>query len=252
MNDLALQLVTQEILSAKPLDQTQDSSVNEENLWLLDENLSPTDVLRTISACKIPLDLICNRFDLQQSLTTKKNTAVFSDFDFDRYQDNSISRIFYRISKEKTVVHHIINQACRVLKPGGAFIITGYKNEGAKTYIDKASKYFNGSTTKSKGGSSSHIAIITKGNNQEPKKILDDKNYSDTQSIRSDGLEFISKPGQFGWNKVDKGSEFLIEQLPKILDKRHQPVESILDLGCGYGFLSIMAYVACSAICKLP
>ena len=115
MNDLALQLLTQELLSPKQANHKQSiqehpsqdknatpSSADEKNLWLLDENLNSIDVLRGTSACKIPLTLICNRFDLQQTLADNKVKATFSDFDLSSFQDNSINRIFYRISKEKT------------------------------------------------------------------------------------------------------------------------------------------------------
>ena len=39
------------------------------------------------------------------------------------------------------VVHHIINQAPKVLNPHGQLVICGYKNEGIKTYISKAESY---------------------------------------------------------------------------------------------------------------
>ena len=48
-------------------------------------------------------------------------------------------------------------------------------------------------------------------------------------------LSFKSQSGIFGWNKVDVGSELLVNNvsLPKEKDLQ------ILDLGCGYGFLGI-------------
>ncbi|MHA1155053.1 MAG: class I SAM-dependent methyltransferase [Candidatus Heimdallarchaeota archaeon] len=48
-------------------------------------------------------------------------------------------------------------------------------------------------------------------------------------------LSFKSQSGIFGWMKVDTGSELLLNNLtiPKEAD------QTILDLGCGYGFLGI-------------
>ncbi len=43
---------------------------------------------------------------------------------------------------------------------------------------------------------------------------------------------FISQPGVFGWDKIDKGSEVLARFLPDTLSGRGA------DFGCGYGFLS--------------
>ena len=238
MNDLALNLLLEKILSDR-----ENPEESECNLWILDENLAPSDITQGAAKSKIPLTLICNRLDLQQQLKTNKVTSTFSDFDFSGFEDNSVDRIFYRVSKEKTVVHHIINQAFRVLKPGGTLAIAGYKNEGAKTYIDKASKLFNGAISKFKGGQSSHFAVISKGSTSHG-EMLDDKDYAHTRSINTRSndrdFSFISKPGQFGWNKADKGSELLIQLLPEVIRKRHTPAETMLDLGCGYGYLSLM------------
>ncbi len=43
---------------------------------------------------------------------------------------------------------------------------------------------------------------------------------------------FLSRPGVYGWDKIDKGSAILAEQLPSDL-KGHGA-----DFGCGYGYLS--------------
>ncbi|PCJ41596.1 MAG: rRNA methyltransferase [Moraxellaceae bacterium] len=233
MNDLALTLLSTTL-------QKNTTNPDDNNIWILDENISSTDVAYAANTCSNLPTLICNRFDLQQELKEKKVTAIFSDFDFSGYEDNSIDQIFFRISKEKAVVHHVINQAARVLKPGGKLALAGYKNEGAKTYIDKASKLFNGSVEKTKGGQSSHLAIISKGS-VNADKLLDDKNYGELRNVTCEDFTFLTKPGQFGWNKVDKGSEFLIQQLPTLLNQLHKVPTTLLDLGCGYGYLSMMA-----------
>src|SRR5690606_23499197 len=44
-----------------------------------------------------------------------------------------------------------------------------------------------------------------------------------------------------GWNKVDQGSALLIAQLHKFLPSMPRAPERMLDLGCGYGYLSLMA-----------
>lgn len=45
-------------------------------------------------------------------------------------------------------------------------------------------------------------------------------------------INFVSQPGIFGWDKIDKGSEILTKHLPKDF------TGSGADFGCGYGFLS--------------
>ena len=233
MNDFALQLLTHSL-------QTAENNSEDPIVWILDENLTSKDIAYGSALSKSPLTLICNRFDLQQQLSVKKIDATFCDFDLSEYKDNSVEQLFYRISKEKAVVHHIINEAARVLKPDGKLVLAGYKKEGIKTYTDKAKALLNGPSTKTKGGQSSHLTVLTKGNISQDNK-LDDKDYSTLRPLSIEDHRFLSKPGQFGWNKVDSGSEFLIEHLPCLLEKLHKKPKTLLDLGCGYGYLSMMA-----------
>jgi 16S rRNA (guanine1207-N2)-methyltransferase len=51
-------------------------------------------------------------------------------------------------------------------------------------------------------------------------------------------LTLWSKPGIFGWQKLDAGSAFLIEHLGSVWQTEPRRV---LDLGCGYGYLTAMA-----------
>ena len=50
-----------------------------------------------------------------------------------------------------------------------------------------------------------------------------------------------SKPGIYGWQKIDRGSALLIEQLSDVLASMARAPKRLADLGCGYGYLSIMA-----------
>ena len=44
--------------------------------------------------------------------------------------------------------------------------------------------------------------------------------------------QYTSQPGIFGWDKIDKGSELLMENLPDTIEGNG------VDFGCGYGYLS--------------
>ncbi len=210
-------------------------------LWIADENaLRPQHLTHPNAA----ITVISNRFDLYQQLGQNGWQVQFSDFDLSGYPDNSVDRIIYRISKEKPVVHHIINQALRVLREGGELYIAGQKNEGIKTYLDKAKQLFAGQLETSKADKNTWMgqlrcpAVAT----GEP---LDDQDYTALREVASDPQRsYWSKPGVFGWNKIDKGSAFLIEQLPAFLEELAQPPARLLDLGCGYGYLALN--------CQLP
>ena len=75
----------------------------------------------------------------------------------------------------------------------------------------------------------------------ENDKPLDDKDYPTLRKhIEIEGTTLYSKPGVFGWNKVDRGSAFLVEHLSQFL--KHLPGEAtLLDLGCGYGYIAASA-----------
>ena len=179
-----------------------------------------------------------NRFDTVRQLRSKGAEAVFSDFDIKDYPANSYDTIQYRISKEKALVHHLINSAWRLLEPGGELLLSGAKNAGIKTYLTKAGMLFNSRPDIRKEGSIYRGRIVK--SSATPGVWLDDQDYSKLRFIgKQDGIEFLSKPGVFGWNKIDQGSALLVEQLPELLAKT-QP-QSLLDLGCGYGYLALLA-----------
>ena len=69
---------------------------------------------------------------------------------------------------------------------------------------------------------------------------MDDKKYAQIRPIANSDSELIyhTKPGVFGWNKIDQGSLLLIEHLKSLYDEK-MPPHKILDIGCGYGYLSI-------------
>ena len=205
-------------------------------LWIADENaLRPQLSL----APKANITVISNRFDLTERLSEQGWQCQFSDFDFSACTDGAIETIIYRVSKEKPVVHHVINQAVRLLKPGGQLFISGLKNEGIKTYLDKAKKRFDGNLATSKSDKNTWMGMLTRPEECDT-ELLDDQDYSLIREVAEDEFfSYQSKPGVFGWNKIDKGSALLIEQLDSFTAKLKQPLAQILDLGCGYGYLSL-------------
>lgn len=223
MKDAAFELLKPE------LDKAPESS-----LWIADENL-----LNQLSRVNGNVQVITNRYDLMQQLQQAGWNTVFSDFDFSEIADHSLSRIVYRVSKEKPVVHHVINQAIRTLKPGGELCIAGLKNEGIKTYLDKAKKLFAGQIELVKSDKNTWMGVLQSPGEADT-ELLEDQRYAELREVAADEqYGYQSKPGVYGWNKVDRGSAYLAEELPRFLDSMTAKPDSILDLGCGYGYLSL-------------
>jgi 16S rRNA (guanine1207-N2)-methyltransferase len=83
---------------------------------------------------------------------------------------------------------------------------------------------------------------LTRSQHIGPK--LDDSDYTLTREVvaTDEGLTFYSKPGIYGWQKVDVGSALLVAAMQQDLHADPStPAPAILDLGCGYGYLAVMA-----------
>lgn len=230
MNDLALNWIIQQLTSAVV-------DKNARLLWCTDEN-----ALNALPAAfnQEQLLVLTNRWDVAEQAKACGFSTNFSDFDCSQIADNSLDKIFYRVSKEKPIVHHLLNQAWRCLKPGGQLLLAGYKNEGTKTYIEKIAKLFGCEKSIVKNGPI-YSAELSKNSPCNTSKLLDDSDYTQPRPIAPEsGLQLLSKPGLFGWNKIDAGSALLIEQLNQ-LASGHTSFSHCVDLGCGYGYLSIAA-----------
>lgn len=209
--------------------------VQQPTLWVADENVLHAG--QAIVAQPL-LQVITNRYDVYRSCVERSQQAEFSDYDLGALADDSLHAVVYRISKEKPVVHHVINEAWRTLQSGGHLILSGEKNEGAKSFIDKASQLFGLKVSAQKHGNS-YLGVITKHRAYDAAQRLDDKQYSEIRDIVTLGATSVcSKPGLFGWDKVDQGSQLLMDVAEAYFAKRGYP-GSILDLGCGYGYLTL-------------
>lgn len=186
---------------------------------------------------------LTGRVDVAHALRQWGIDCTLSDFDFSPWPAASLDAVYYRISKEKALVHHVINQALLRLRPGGSLYLAGYKQDGFKTYLDKAASAASAEKSLRKGDGGVLLGQVRRGMDGVVPAALPDQDYTRLREIElAADLVLFSKPGLFGWNKVDAGSQMLIEQL-----RQHQrslwprAPQRVLDLGCGYGYLSVMA-----------
>jgi len=210
-------------------------------LIVADENWDQAPWMTVAQSGNASRVLLSNRYEIALAAEQTGVPTQFSDFDFSDLEAASFDSILFRVSKERAVSHHIINQASVLLKRGGMLMLSGEKTDGVKTYARHACKLFADSCQPQKLGNY-YLARLT--NYRDDQKPLDDKNYLALRPIGSpNNLPLQSKPGIFGWNKIDQGSALLLNQLPHFLQsfgEANQP-QSLLDLGCGYGFLACAA-----------
>lgn len=208
----------------------------EPTLWVADE--AALEFVAVVSPSP-QLTIISNRFDVVTAAQAVGHKAIFSDFDFLQLEKQHYARLVYRFSKEKAVVHHVINHAAALLVQSGELILAGLKNDGAKTYLEKCKQLFgNGNTHKQ--GAVYFGAFEKAGTVAAAEAMLDDRDYTQLRLLQTEALNFFSKPGVFGWDRVDEGSALLVSVLESFLSQQKCQPQSLLDLGCGYGYLTVM------------
>ncbi|GAB1270319.1 hypothetical protein NBRC116493_35730 [Aurantivibrio infirmus] len=211
-------------------------------LWIVDENF-PADLIPQVHSREM-LCAVTNRAELHNTLAINSIVSNISDFNFgDLFKNNKklagakFSRIVYRVSKERAVVNHCINESFDNLSEGGELILIGEKHDGIKTHAKNAELVFSQKSRIKKQGTG-YIAKLSKVKLDSP-SLLDCHDYTKLRSVAVDGFSFISKPGVFGWNKIDEGSKLLVETILNDEGIAQQKYQNALDLGCGWGYLTL-------------
>lgn len=223
--------------------------------WFIDDNASTKALEKMALLAKQQPHLIfnTNRFDkflaLKNQLPDKDQQVIFNDFDLSQ-QTQALQAIFFRVAKEKPLNLYWINQAFEHLATGGELIFVGNKGDGIKSIIKHAENRFNVKAQQIKHKPDAILAIVKKSVGQNIGPVLDDRNYTELRAVASQDtiagspikdVMFYSKPGVFGWDKIDQGSLLLVDSLPAVFNSLKDKPKRVLDLGCGYGYITTMA-----------
>jgi 16S rRNA (guanine1207-N2)-methyltransferase len=146
-----------------------------------------------------------------------------------------------RIPHEKLALQQLLHDAHAILKLNGFCYIAGATNEGAKSAASAMHQLFgNASTVVTDSG---HRVVRAIKQSMEPG--IDDARatpFIDADIFNEQSLElrgrvytFSSRPGVFSWDHLDEATAILVEHMDVRAGDR------ILDLGCGYGVLGVVA-----------
>lgn len=201
-----------------------------DTLWIVDENL-PAQLIPGVRP-RASLHCVTNRFDLHRAMEKAGLQSELSDF---QPRTSKLEQVIYRVSKERALVHHCVNVAASRLVPGGELTLLGCKKEGIKTHLRHSEEAF-GIGARSKKHGLCYEGTLEQG--EGPSEELPCDDYPQLRELQVGDLRFLSKPGIFGWNKVDHGSELLIAALDAQKDELDTS-GALLDLGCGWGYLTL-------------
>ncbi|MGV6807139.1 MAG: class I SAM-dependent methyltransferase [bacterium] len=214
----------------------------QKTLIVLDES-ADTDDLGLIAqlAKTAPVAAVSNRWEAAEKLTDLGVDCQFNDFAFDAFAPSTIDFLAFRVTKEKSVAHHVINRAGELLAEGGQLLLAGQKQEGIKALIKNAAALLGDNVSPRKNGAI-YTASLTK-NILSTESCLEDDDYATVREIGSAyGQPIFSKPGLFGWKKIDTGTRMLADFAIDYATGHLPPGPTILDLGCGYGLLSLATH----------
>lgn len=211
---------------------------NLKTLWLADENSG--GIWPTLAAYAPTLSVMTNRFDLARAAQCHHIPTVFNDWQFEEGQQ--FDAVFLRICKEKPVNLHLLREACSHLNTGGTLLVAGEKNEGIKSVWEYACGIFGRDARLKKHGQAYAGTLEKTANSGDA-----DNSYHQIQHIGNwDDQPIYSKPGVYGWDKIDAGSALLLKHLYEET-RLWERANSMLDLGCGYGFLTLAsAWLPCA------
>lgn len=133
------------------------------------------------------------------------------------------------LSKQKEQSLFKIAYATKILKEDGLLIAAAENNSGGR----RLEKWFEDFGFKTEADSKKKCRVVRTYNRDFDQSKIDAAIEAGSEKILNvEDLEIVTKPGVFGWNKIDKGSALLAENISEKLTGIGA------DFGCGYGFLS--------------
>jgi 16S rRNA (guanine1207-N2)-methyltransferase len=181
--------------------------------------------------------LLANRFE---------NAVVFHSFGTDQLPNApQVEAVTLRLPKGHYPFLRLLRHAIESLRPGGRLYVAGANDEGIKSALERVQRLWRNATVIAYGGGG-RVGVATKPlefSLTDP-DLLDpllDRGafYMFEVTLNQSGGEvpipIASRPGVFSWDRLDPGTRLLGESL------RVEPGERVLDLGCGYGLLGVVA-----------
>lgn len=207
---------------------TEYDAANLQTLWIMDENIDVIPWYLLPENCSIMTNRVIND-------TNQTANIYLSDFNFSQLNAKTFDLIYLRLPKSKPLLDHLIANIPFLIKDNGILVFIGFNNEGIKNQAKKMVEAL-GSLNKQEllGNGLRYFEIEKTAVNQTE---ISEK-YHELITVENNyDLTIMSKAGIYGYQKIDQGSQYLLEVFLKTY---HKTPLNVLDLGAGYGLLSLV------------
>jgi 16S rRNA (guanine1207-N2)-methyltransferase len=145
----------------------------------------------------------------------------------------SFDLVLSHLPRGREVQRDLIRGAARILRPGGRFLFVASTHVGIKGCVTYARDIF-GRCGVVRRKKAFHVAMTVRPREMDPPPARD--RYT-TRLVTLGGTQvpLVSTPGVFAWDRVDGGTERLVDVM-----EIHEG-DRVLDLGCGTGLAGLMA-----------
>ena len=191
-----------------------------------------------VDVCMVDSDIRAVRW-AQENVRANgiRNAHIVLDHTLDRYSDGDFNIIALNppIEEGTEAIFEMIDRARPKLRNGGSFYLVAKVRKGAKSYMRKLSETIGPSKVISKGGG--YWLMRAERSPVRSPAAIDLSVYEHTVEtrLRNRKYTFCTRAGIFSRKEMDDGTRLLIESV----DIR--PMNSVIDVGCGYGPIGIAA-----------
>lgn len=155
--------------------------------------------------------------------------------------DESFTQVIVHLQKSRAATFSDLQQAWRLLQTGGQLLFAGTNSLGVVSAVKRLAAQLDQTPIVVANRARARVVRFKKDSGPGPEAEDTPAFLAEIESIHGERFEFELQtlPGVFSAKKLDAGSQFLLEALPKYMG--HKPPKRIVDLGCGTGILGIAA-----------